>query len=319
MAHAKGSQALLTMGRETTFGTAATGNFLQLPIISTDLGISQDLIRSQALQGSRHRTEPVLNEKSGQGAIVMQADVRSIGFILSELLALPTTTGINPYTHVFKPGTTLPTGVTFEKWFSDISIALQYIGGKIGGLSFEVTSGGLLQVTAQVQCADEANSGRIDSAPYKYNIIPFRMPSVTLTEGGSATTKATRFSLEFDNELEPIRTVGNSGKVQNILEGWASVRGSLEVIFEDMTMYNKAKNATESSLKVKFPSVTDAAHYLEFEMQEVRYAVASPPIQGPGGIMCSLDWEAFYDNGAGASSFIVTLVNDVTVYTSIPA
>lgn len=324
MAQEKGSVALLTMGRETTYGTASTGPFLQLPIVSVTGGLSQPLVMSDALQGNRNRGEPSLDEKTVQLTVILQPDVRSIGFVLSELFGLPTTTADTPsaghHTHVWKVGASLPTGFTLEKFFDVNDLPEQLTGCKINGCSFELTPGGLLKITLDIVGKDAANAARIDAAPYKYAIIPLRQTLAELYEAGVQTLKATKFSMDFTNTLEAIRTVASGGTVNNHLEGWADTSFSLAMILESWAMHDKAVNSTESAVKVKWPSpATHASHYAQVECQEVRYQVDPVGIEGPGGIVTPLDGVAFYDNGAGASSTIWTVVNDVAAYTSIPA
>lgn len=320
MATEKGSLYVVGLGRETTFGTAATGNFLQLPVINVEGGLSQPLIMSEALQGNRNRSMPELDEKTGALTIVLQVDVRSIGFVFAEIFGLPTTSGAGPYTHVFKVASSVPTGFTLDGFFGTNSLPMQYVGCKVDSFSIELAPGGLLKMTLTIKFKDAAFSTRIDSAPYKYSLTPMRMAVAELYEGGTQTTKATRFSVNFTNTLEEIRTVCSGGTITELLEGWADPTFNLAVLFENMTLLNKAKDATESAVKLKaFSPLTAASHYVQLEMLEVRYNYKTPGVSGPGGVPLELDGVAYYDNDAGASSIIVTIVNDVTAYTSISA
>jgi hypothetical protein len=325
MAQEKGSVAFLALGRETTYGTASTGPFLQLPIVTVDGGLDQPLEQSDALQGNRNRSAPELGEKTVSLTIVIQCDVRSIGFVLSEVFALPTTTVDTPSaghnTHVWKIASSLPTGFTLEGYYAVNGLPFQWTGCKVNGFSFELMPGGFLKMTLNVVGKDQANASRIDSAPYKYSLVPLKMVLAELYEAGVQTVKATKFSLNFTNNLEAIRTVASGGTVNNHLEGWADPTVDLDLLLDSMTTYNKALNGTETSVKAKFPCpATHASHFLQFENPEVRFPVKPIGIPGPGGIKVPFAGGiAYYDNDAAASSLVVTAVNDVVAYTSIPA
>ena len=319
MPQARGSLSQLVMLDETTLGVANGTNALRLPFISYDVKLTQPLKRSRALQGNRNPTIPYLDEKSLGGSLVIQPDVRSISHVLRHAIGVPVTTGIGPYVHEYKPGT-LPVGFTLEPYFSDLALALQHAGCRINGFSFEVGTSGCLEMTLDIVGVDETNVARLDAAPVLYAVSPLKLGNAILSQTGAAIVTATKFGVNFSNDIEQVRTVGNAGKVHSLPEGFAIPSGSLEVLFESMAQYNKAKNETEDSLKIEFPSAaTGAGHELEFEFQEVRYSVSGPPIPGPTGIRCMLDWEAHYDNGAAAASIVARVTNDLATVASIPA
>ncbi|MDR3562611.1 MAG: hypothetical protein P4N59_14415 [Negativicutes bacterium] len=69
---------------------------------------------------------------------------------------------------------------------------------------------------------------------------------------------------------------------------------------------NKAINNTETSLKFKF---TNGTHSLQFFMEEAIFQQTSPGVDSDKGINISLPFKAYYDNGAGGSVIVATLVN----------
>ena len=78
-----------------------------------------------------------------------------------------------------------------------------------------------------------------------------------------------------------------------------------------MTLYDKGKNATESSVEVVF---TRDASSLSIDFNEIEYALQDPQIERPQGVNANFDWIAFFDDDAGDSAIIVTLVNDIAAY-----
>lgn len=326
MARQRGSKTSLRFYEQTDLTTvaAAASNGIVIPMIDTDISVSQDLVESRVLAGDRNSREPAPNEKSVGGGVTFQPDVRSIGFILKHLFGSVTTqagvpsVGLN--THTFEVAD-LPVGaLTVEKWMPQIPAALQAYGVRINGMSLDLGPGGILEGTLDAIGIDEVlpvPASPIDATPLQYAIQGFRLPSVTLSEGGAGLTIATRFSFDLGNNIEGIRTIGNLGRFADLPEGIFTASGTLAVLFESMALYNKALNQTTSALIVTFPSpATPAGQSLQFLFDEVKYAVSSPGIQGPGGIIAELNWRAFV--GAGTSTAKAILVNDVASYATIP-
>lgn len=249
----------------------------------------------------------------------------SIGWVLKHLLGVPVTSGpvTLKYTHVFKIGS-LPTSVTLEKVFTDLTVALQYVGCRFNSISFDVGTGGMLKVTVDVIGQDEQGGAgaALDATPLTHPVAPFRLPIVLLEEAtyGSplaAFTSATRFSVTITNNLDAQRVVGGGGIISELPEAMAGVTGSMTIQFRDMAMYTKAKAGTIGKLRLTFPAAS-AGDSLMLDFPEVRYSVSPVAISGPGGVTTDLNFVAFWQNGVDASAVVATLVNTYASYASIP-
>lgn len=326
MARQRGSKTSLRFYEQADLITVAPALSpgVVIPMIDTDISLSQDLVESRVLAGDRNSREPAPNEKAVGGGVTFQPDVRSIGFILKHLFGAVTTTPDDPSvglnTHEFEVGD-LPVGaLTIEKFMPQIPAALRAFGCRINGMSFDVGTGGLLEGTLDIMGIDEVlpvPTTPLDATPLQYAIQGFRLPSVVLSEGGSGIAIATRFSFDLTNNIEGIRTIGNQGRFADLPEGIFGASGTLAVLFENLTLYNKALNNTTSALAITFPSpATPAGQTLQFLFDEVKYSVSSPGIPGPGGIIAELNWRAFV--GTGTSTAKAILVNDVADYDAIP-
>ena len=53
---------------------------------------------------------------------------------------------------------------------------------------------------------------------------------------------------------------------------------------------------------------------MEFEIQELLYSVNGVPIEGPQGLIVSLDFEGYYDDGSEASNIVARVTNNVVSY-----
>lgn len=315
---AKGSKAQLRGYEESVYGTyPASGNAVRLPVIDISLNKTQDLVESRVLSGDRNATLPVPGEVSVGGGFTMQPDIRSIGWILKHFFGDYSVTGAGPYTHVFKVGS-LPTGLSLEKFFSDLGFALMYTGCKINRFALDVTPAGILEASCDVIGQQETYlASPVDASPLLHPIVPFKQASATLSEGGSSMTRATGFSIDMTNNVEGTRVITNNGLIAEAPEGLFRATGRLSVLFESMTLYQKALNQTESALILTFPGAT-GGHSMQLIFDEILYGVASPGVPGPGGIVLDLNWQAYYENDSDASAARVVLINDVATYAAIP-
>lgn len=87
---ARGANALLRALFETTYGTPPSGNFLQLPFVTSDLGEEQGLLESDLLGQGRETLDPTLDVINNNGNLVVPVDVRAFGYWLTLYLGEPT-------------------------------------------------------------------------------------------------------------------------------------------------------------------------------------------------------------------------------------
>lgn len=324
MARQRGSKTSLRIYEQTVDLTTVAGitNGLALPFIDTDLKLSQDLVDSRVITGDRNSVEPAPGDRGVEGGITIQPDVRSIGYILKHLFGAVATEidtpspGLNE--HTFTVGD-LPVALLVERWMPQIPASFRSFGNRVNSFSLDIGPSGLLEASIGLMGVDEVipvPATALDATPLTFPVQGFRLPTVTLSEGGAGITIATRFSIELSNNIEGLRTIGNAGRYADLPEGIFTASGSLAVLFENMTLYNKALNSDVSSLAITFASpATPAGQSLQFLFDEVRYALSSPGIQGPGGVIAELNWRAFVQTGTSTAKAILT--NDVTSYATI--
>lgn len=320
MAQGRGSKAQLRMYYEAVYGTPPpAGNGVRLPAVDIAIGAKQDLVQSRVLQGNRSMTMPARDQRTVTGGTTIQPDVRSIGWLLYQLFGGYAVAGPvgGLYTHTFTINT-LPIGVTLEKFFSDLGFALQYAGSRINGVSWDIGTGGLQEVGFDWVSQDEIYSATpIDATPLLSPVVGFRVPSVTLSQAGISLITATKFGMAFSNNLDPVRTVGNGGLINSAPEGLFGATFNMDVTFDGMTQYNKARNSTEETVVVTYPAV-QAGMSLQLLMDEVQYSMQSPGVPGPGGLTVPMNGQAYYDDAAAGSALRALLINDQPTYAAIP-
>ena len=318
MTQAKGSQAQLVGGiKETTFGSdPASPSGVVLPIISSDISLTQPNIDDDVLRGNRNAAKPSKGNKAVSGSVVAPLDITGIGYWLQMALGDPTTTGSGPYTHVFKVPSSLDSWV-LEQGYADITQYQKFNGCKVNSLAFnfDAAANTALQVSAQVEGASlTQGTSSIDGSASAISLTRFEIDDLALTEGGSSIANVRSLSLTIGNNLDTNNyVVGGSGVRGSLPEGKCTVAGTITTLFENTTLLTKALNSTETAIVA---TLTSGSYSLELDIGELIYGFRSPGIPGPQGILVSLDFTGYYDDDADASAIKATLVNGTATYPS---
>lgn len=221
-------------------------------------------------------------------------------------------------TSIIKVGA-LPVGMTMDKQFTTLGAVQRYLGGRFNQGTLTLTDDGVLMPSFDYIFSDEVDdTALLDVSPKFYAIAPFAQPKATVTEGGAAMKIASNIKLTIMNNLDNGigRTVGNNGAISDCPEGKMKVDISMTVLFQSLTLLNKAKNETVSSFGLQFSKGT---HLWNLDMNEIQYEVEEPQAQNPNGIPLPMHAWAFLDADAAASQIISTHVNDVTSIATFPA
>lgn len=86
MARARGANARQRVKFETAYGVPPTGNWSELPFVSSRLGAEQGLIESDLLGQGREGYDPTLDVVNNDGDHVVPVDVRNFGYWLRLML-----------------------------------------------------------------------------------------------------------------------------------------------------------------------------------------------------------------------------------------
>lgn len=320
MPTAQGANAQIIFGEETTFKTMpGTPSGTILPFSSESLGQKTPLGQSNLIRGNRNPSKPFQMERTVDGTVTTEL-TPLLGTIFKHALGSVTTSGSGPYEHVFKVGS-LPVGLWVEKGFKDISQYFLENGCRINSLGFEFSGrGGVAPLQIQIMGAKQTiGTSSADASPTVLDHDAFQNFSAAIEEGG--TTIAIVKDVKFDivNNLDGGQYfIGGNGERGEIPEGVVAVNGSLTAMFQNMALYNKALNFTESSLKLTLTNGTgdgtSGNETLEFLIPELVFEEQVPAVSGPQGVNVTLPFQAFYDNSPEASALQLTLNNAVTTY-----
>ena len=321
MAQQEGSSTVLIYKAEVTYNTVPHNDVdaMVLPFVSESVRLSRNLISSRTIRSSRNPLAPVRGNVDVAGDVTFEL-AHQYGKMLH--LALGTYAAVSgesvglavgTYRHTFTIGT-LPS-FAIEKQFPDLDTAkyFQYTGCKVNSLKVSVKSEGMIECSASFMGADEtvANSTFAASA-VDLGHQPFDGFEAVIAEGGATLATASTVDFTIENNLDGNSyVIDGTGKRHSIPVGTAKVSGTIAVLFENVTLYNKAIANDESSLIVVLTKGTGVGtagnEKLTFTIGELIFQPNTPGISGPLGILVELPFEAYYDNDAAASALKVVL------------
>jgi hypothetical protein len=184
-------------------------------------------------------------------------------------------------------------------------------GGKVGSIAFAWSRSGNVSATIQVIAQGESeNAASIAGAPTVLAVQRFSQFQGSVKSGGLPVATLTGAGLTYSNNLEPLGTIRDDGKIEAIDEGSATAQGTLEARFSDDTTYRAAAAA---NTPIDFTmGWTRSAH--ESLLIQVPASYLSKPkreISGPGGIAARYEFQ-----GAKTGDWMVEAVlrNDVAGY-----
>jgi hypothetical protein len=311
---ARGYRSQVVIDFESVFGTSPeTPNGIQVPINSCGIRAEQATIEDNTIRNNRNQSKPARGNINVSGGMVVPLDVTAIGHWLKSGFGAPTTTGTGPYVHTYKVTNSQPS-LVIEKGFTDITQYELFNGCRLNSLALSFTSGDN-DLTANLDFLGASRAfseTAYDSTPTAVALNKFSNFQAAVQEGGSDIAKLTEVSLNVAFGLDGNQyCLGGGGKRGDIPEGMVVVTGNIKGLFEDLALYNKAINDTESSLKV---TLTNGTNILVIDIPELQYEQNSPEISGPAGVMVDLNYRAYYENHADASAIKFTLTNSQATY-----
>ncbi len=314
---ARGMKGTLNLMFESTFGTTpTTGTVHRLPFNKNALTSKQNLIESNTITGTRNPVPPALGQIDVAGSIEVPLDVRNIGVWLALLYGAPVTTDVakgTSYKHVFTIPDTMPSA-SIEKGFSDLNTYAMSTGCKISKFSVDAQVGNN-EITAKLDimgASEVINNTSIGASITPFSILRFNNFNAAVMEGGTALGIARKVSLDLDNGLDgDTYCLNGSGARGDILEGIVKPTGSIEVLFENTDLLNKAIKGTETSLQLTF---TTGAFSLAFLLPQVLLERTTPAIDGPKGVALTMNYRAYETTNTENTSMQATLINDVAEY-----
>lgn len=316
---AKGSAAILVFDAETTYKTdPGAPDATKLLYLKEGVKTKQELILDETMTGDRNLVPPEQGDIDPGGPIDVNLSETSHAFLLKNTFGSLATTGASdPYEHTLKVGA-LPVGFLLEKGFPDLTTP-QYIkinGCRIARATFRFPRKGYANATFEIKGAKET----VDTTAYDATVTTleyqgYSQGRMSIKEGGSAIATVTDAEFMMDNELdEEGYVIGGGGERGDMPEGRCVVTGKITAFFDDITLYNKAINSTETSLEITLDKNLTPARSMIFKVPELYYERETPVIEGPKGVMVNLTFKAFYVDSAEASTIQCIINNGLATF-----
>ncbi|MCK8787640.1 phage tail tube protein [Roseomonas sp. NAR14] len=312
---AQGSNFRLLAKQEASEGVLATGNFSQLPAYTFELSGAQELQSDQILSANagRDASDPFLDVLTVQGNARVPVDLVNFGTWLKLLLASPVTTGTTDMTHVFSSGATgLPTD-SFEKAFPDVAQFFQYTGVRANTLQLDFSPSGAADATFGLLGTGETKTTTTAAGTptLAAGFTRFLKKQGAIKMNGTTLGRVTAGTLNFSNNMEPVRTIRSDDRLEGVDFGQATAEGNLTVRFSDGTLIDQAVSNTPASLEYSY--TISGTKSLTFLFPRVFLSRPGIPVNGPGGIDLAMTWRAS-NNGSSGTLMQVTLKNAVAGY-----
>lgn len=287
-----------------------------VPIISESIQQSRALNQSKVITSDRNPKKPTRGNLTIGGDVPTELNAFMTTMMKHHFGGVSTEDLTGKYKHLFTIGT-LPVGLSIEKQFTDLPAYILMTGCKVNKLKVGCKESGAIDLNFNIIGAQEqtvtTDVSSLDSDPTDWGHDPFDAFEATLLEGGS--TIATVYELEFegDNDVKGKPTIGSLGVVSSLNAGTYILQGTLKAMFDSATLYNKAINDTETSLKLTLTKGTGDGtagnEKVIFEIQELVYEPKTPAIAGPEGVEVELAFKGYYINGSNASAIRAEFYN----------
>ena len=230
MARAQGARSQLAAAFETTYGTAPTSGFMQMPFASASLGAEQPLLASELLGYGRDPLAPVRDAVTADGDITVPLDAEAFGFWLKAAFGAPTTTGTTNKTHTFKSGSWSLPSMAIEVAMPEIPRFAMYTGCVLDQLSLTMQRSGLL--TADVKLVAQGETVATATAagtPTAYALQRFGHFNGAIKRNGASLGNIVSADLTYANNVERIETIRADGRIDGADPSIAALTGKIDV------------------------------------------------------------------------------------------
>lgn len=329
MAMVRGTVVKVQIVPETTFKTpGATGE--QLSVVSCGVVPDQQRVQSATLTGLRGQARSVTGQKNVAGPVSVELAPEDIGLLLKHLVGTPTTSGVNPYTHVFVPSNTgatvLPVGFTLQyDYGAAIASASRFLrlnGCRISQGTFNFTPNGTQTLQLDVMGSDFSQSNTdLDATPVVLGHTNWESVNLSIVVGGGAPFNLcfNSLSVTFNNDLDPdVFCVSGGGVRDSLPEGFCNITGQGVLFFDDEDVIDMILGGADTEIDITLSrgdGLGSAGNEsLVIHLGDIVFNKTAPPVDGPRGLRVNASFTA-HRIGAAEIDAVVTLKNAISAIT----
>lgn len=289
---------------------------INLPFNTNGLAASQNTTNPETITGRRDPVEAIYGNIDNTGTADVPLDLTAFGYWLRAMFGLPTTTAVQDkagyFKHVFTLKEDQPSFV-LEKSFPGIGQFLKSNGVMVSQWSMTVGGDGELVASLELMGAKEVlQQSTIAANPISPTLDRINNFQAKVSVGSKTAALATEATLEVNFGLDgDSYVIGGGGYRVAICPGATAISGTLTSFFKDPEYLELAQNSEETSIQYLF-TVGDMS--LEILLPEVKFALTSQGIDGPGGLQTESNYNAYYKDNEHDSAIVVTLINKTASY-----
>lgn len=289
MARAQGARAQMALGFESVYGTPPAANsFWRMPFVSSTLGSQQPLLESDVLGTGRDPGDPMLDAKSADGDVVVPFDRDMMNIWLKLLFGEPVPLG--PGIFFYGSGNTIPSA-SIEIGLPEVPHYAMITGVKANTLALNFQRTGLMTATFGLIAQDEipANSSQAGTLE---NVASQRLPAWLgqVEDQFTVLGNVVSATLNYSNNLDVIDTIRGADTIEGADPSRSACTGQLVMRFASQALYDKAVAGTPVNLGFRF--LNDDGDLCYISLPRVFLSKPRVPIEGPGGIQVTFDWQA---------------------------
>jgi hypothetical protein len=311
---AQGSSARLAIKQQAAVGTAATGNYQLVPVVSYSLPQIEPFLDNDLAGTGRDSPALARGATTVEGSASVPVDDAAFGHWLSMLLGPPVTTGAGPYVHTFTSGKDVVSYYTIEHQQPDVTppIYLQAVDVVVNTLTLSITPAGFANCELGLLARSNAASGVSGAGtPVAYDGLRFLQQQNALERNGTDIAKAVEGSIRFTNNITVDRYIGEGGLPGDFALGLTDVNGDIAVRLNDLVLYGDATSKTAVELGLNY--TRDANRSILFLMENVELSEQGTSLEGPAGVRARFNFKGF-KTAAEPQSMTVVLTNNIASY-----
>lgn len=326
---AVGSDAQFGFAEETVWasGTPTINKFI--PFLSESLALERNVVTTDSIRGDTARS--IWREGAERVGGDLNVEVQPVGMytLLKHALGRATTAAGpsgagDHYAIDVYPSGNLPEGLRLEIGRTGAAGGtFEYRGCKINQMVLNCSVGEPLTATFSFLGKDELTEQENPTAVGTISSLnPLTFDEGTITIDG-VTQEVAGFSLTVNNNLvEDKGALGSRYRVAIPRSGFRDVTGTLNLEFDNLTMYSRYTGGTETGLKLRFVSddligAGTQAHELQIDCPRIVFTGTTPVVGGPDLIYYDMPFVALFDSDQGDGFQDEVRVRIITSETSI--
>ena len=248
-----GRNAFVSVGEESTYGTAAASGYTDMRLISSSLQKTIERVRkthlNQGNAGFVRSTFDAFNITGGN--VTGPLHYAGNGDIFKGALGAVSSSGSGPYTHSFTPSANLPSlTMLFKRGRSQSGLPSQeeFKGCVINTLTISCSAGEEATFSAEVIAQDASARATYDPATAgssfpatALSVLHHQSSDITYNTGGGTTTyKCRSFEIVIDNKIERRNNLGSQLTAEPNTGDVREVRMTATMDLEDTQIYADA-------------------------------------------------------------------------------